>query len=256
VSEARRLGINILPPNVLSSHIRWQGQDNSLRVGFLSVKGVSNATMQRIVTQRNKRSFNDLADFFKRVVPDETEVRALVHCGALDCFSNTNNRAELLWQWSLVQKKVLNRLKPGNLFDMSDTAAAPLLPKDNLRQRLRNEFAVLGFLCDRHPMTLFEETLKSILPIKARHLSRWIGCKITLAGWLITAKVVRTKRGDHMEFLTFEDETDLFETTFFPEIYTRFCHQMDCGRPYLLYGLVEENWAVATLTVENVTSLL
>ena len=82
-----------------------------------------------------------------------------------------------------------------------------------------------------------------------------IGRKVTLAGWLITAKVVRTKNGDPMEFLTFEDDTGLFETTFFPQAYARFCHQMERGRPYLLDGTVSENWGAVTLTVAKVTPL-
>jgi len=58
-----------------------------------------------------------------------------------------------------------------------------------------------------------------------------------------------------MEFLTFEDETDVIETTFFPEPYHRFCHIIDIGRPYLLTGLVEQDWGATTLTVETVAPL-
>ena len=65
-------------------------------------------------------------------------------------------------------------------------------------------------------------------------------CRVKFAGWLITGKVIHTKRGDPMEFLTFEDDTGLVETTFFPDTYQRFCHLLDWGRPYLLSGLVEE----------------
>jgi DNA polymerase-3 subunit alpha/error-prone DNA polymerase len=42
------------------------------------------------------------------------------------------------------------------------------------------------------------------------------------------------------------------ETTFFPDTYQRFCHILDRGRPYLLWGLVEENWGAVTLTVDGV----
>ena len=37
------------------------------------------------------------------------------------------------------------------------------------------------------------------------------------------------KTGEPMEFLTFEDETGLVETTFFPQAYRRFCHLLDRG---------------------------
>jgi DNA polymerase-3 subunit alpha/error-prone DNA polymerase len=58
-----------------------------------------------------------------------------------------------------------------------------------------------------------------------------------------------------MKFLTFEDDTGIVETVFFPKTYRRFCHALDYGRPYLISGKVDENWGVATLTVENVSSL-
>ena len=91
----------------------------------------------------------------------------------------------------------------------------PLLPAEDEHERLRREFSVLGFLCDRHPMTLFADKLQNRRTIKAADLPRFVGRKVCLAGWLITGKVVSTKTGDPMEFLTFEDETGLVETAFF-----------------------------------------
>ena len=48
-----------------------------------------------------------------------------------------------------------------------------------------------------------------------------------------------------MEFLTFEDEGGIVETTFFPAVYDRFCHMVSRNRPYILYGKVEEDWGAA-----------
>jgi len=58
-----------------------------------------------------------------------------------------------------------------------------------------------------------------------------------------------------MEFLTFEDETGIVETTFFPQTYNRFCHMIDRQRPYLLTGKVEEDWGAITLTVDQVETI-
>jgi DNA polymerase-3 subunit alpha/error-prone DNA polymerase len=78
---------------------------------------------------------------------------------------------------------------------------------------------------------------------------------VRVAGGLITGKVVETRKGEPMEFLTFEDETGFVETTFFPQAYRRFCHLLDRERPYLLSGKVEEDWGAVTLTVESVSAL-
>ena len=105
-------------------------------------------------------------------------------------------------------------------------------------------------------MALFADKLQNRRTIKAADLPRFIGRKVCLAAWLITGKVVSTRTGDPMEFLTFEDETDIVETTFFPQAYRRFCHIIDRQRPYLLTGKVEENWGALTLTVENVERIM
>ena len=127
-----------------------------------------------------------------------------------------------------------------------------ITPPEDKRERLRREFAVLGFLCDRHPMELYAATVQRLNTVRAVNLPRHIGRKVRFAGWLITGKVVTTKHGDPMEFLTFEDETGIVETTFFPETYHRFCHMIDRRRPYLLTGKVEEDWGAITLTVDTV----
>ena len=84
--------------------------------------------------------------------------------------------------------------------------------------------------------------------VKASQFGRFVDRSIRFAGMLITAKRVRTKHGDLMEFLTFEDETGLVEATFFPPVYRRFCAILEQGRPYLLGGQIEEDFGAFTLT--------
>ena len=87
------------------------------------------------------------------------------------------------------------------------------------------------------------------------HLPVFANKKIKFAGWLITGKVVKTKHGDPMKFLTFEDETGIVETVFFPKPYAVFCHSLDYGRPYMLYGKLDSNWDAITLIVEKTCPL-
>ncbi|MBW1866441.1 MAG: hypothetical protein JRI38_01660, partial [Deltaproteobacteria bacterium] len=131
----------------------------------------------------------------------------------------------------------------------------PALPPDNRLDRLRREFAVLGFLCTCHPMEIYAVALHDLNTVKAAQLPTLISRRVRLAAWLITGKKVRTKNGDAMEFLTLEDETGIVETTFFPKAYNRFCHMLDLDRPYILTGLVEQDWGAVTLTVNRVDLL-
>ena len=262
VSEARRMGITIQPPDVTKSEIRWTGRGTFMRVGLLSVKGVSATTQNRIITERDKKPFNSLRDFLDRVRPDECDARALIHSGALDRFHplypDKKHRAALMWQFTAWLK---NRPRPNAnllLFERPVSpgiAEIPDLPADDEKDRLRHEFHVLGFLCDRHPMTLFADQLKTIKTQKMASALTHPGRRVHTAGWLITGKTVLTQKGDPMKFLTFEDETGMIETTFFPDMYRKFSHVLDYGRPYLIAGTVEENWNAKTLTVDRVNPI-
>jgi error-prone DNA polymerase len=77
-----------------------------------------------------------------------------------------------------------------------------------------------------------------------------VGGIVRFSGWLLTRKLVSTKTGEPMEFLTFEDETGIIETTFFPKTYKRYAHLLRSNRPYVLQGLVEEDFGAVTLTVK------
>jgi DNA polymerase-3 subunit alpha/error-prone DNA polymerase len=256
VSEARRSGVAILGPDVNQSRIHWRGGRHSIRVGLMAVRDLSAAAMERIVKKHDSAPYSNLFDFFQRVRPDEAEARALILCGALDSLAPDLSRAQQLWQlacWRTQRQKL--RQAP-NLFQaQADTLNPPDLPPDDPLTRLRQEFKVLGFLCDRHPMTLYAEQFEYNKRTKAVDLPRHLGRRVFFAGWLVTGKVVRTKSDQPMEFLTFEDETGIVETTFFPKAYDRFCHLTDHGRPYLLRGKVEQNWGAVTLTVDRAQPL-
>ena len=257
VSEARRLNVKISNPDVNKSEIQWKGHNFKLRVGLLSIRDLSAKTMETIIAQRNRTPFSSLEDFFVRVNPREDEARALIHSGSLDSLDTNGNRAASSWVFASWQKrKKITALEP-SLFDHTGfnqngaIPPTPDLPAEDPVEKLRREFFVLGFLCHCHPIVLFKDIIQQYNTVKAKHLPKFIGKKIIFAGWLITGKVVKTKHGDPMKFLTFEDETGIIETIFFPKSYALFCHMLDYGKPYLLYGKLESSWGAITLTVEK-----
>ena len=71
-----------------------------------------------------------------------------------------------------------------------------------------------------------------------------------MKGWPVTRKEVLTREGEEMEFFTFEDQTGIFETVFFPKPFRRFCQDLDMGHAYLLHGLVESEFDVVSLNVD------
>ena len=124
------------------------------------------------------------------------------------------------------------------------------------RKVLADEIETLGFLISRHPLTLYRDSVARIRGVvPARDLRAHVGKEVTTVGWLVTGKVVDTRDGETMEFVSFEDTTALYETTLFPEAYRRFCHMLSRTRPYVLRGRVEEEFGAVTLTVADVRFL-
>ncbi len=253
VSEARRMGITVLPPDVNESRTRWQGRGHAMRVGWVSLKFLGEAVRDRI---RRMRPFSGLGDFLRRVAPEEPEARSLIHAGAFDGLHSGVSRAQLLWELA-AWVRGRRRAAAGALFGDPAAVPRPALPPEPELARLRWEFRVLGFLCDRHPMVLFREALRGQRQtvVTAATLPSLVGREVRVAGMLITGKSVYTKKGDPMQFLTFEDETGLVEAVFFPEAYRRYCALMSRNHPYVLTGRVVSDFGAVTLTASRAVPL-
>jgi DNA polymerase-3 subunit alpha/error-prone DNA polymerase len=140
----------------------------------------------------------------------------------------------------------------GGLFPAVEFDTPPLRDQSPI-ERLRREYRALGFLCRAHPVSLLGKgggnTCKGV------DLAGHVGRTVDFIGLLLTGKIVSTKTGEAMEFLTFEDETAIIETTFFPEVYRRYAHILSAQKIYHLRGLVEEDFGALTLTVEKIKLL-
>lgn len=66
----------------------------------------------------------------------------------------------------------------------------------------------------------------------------YIGRYVKLIGWPVTQKEVWTKDGLTMSFLSLEDETALYETVIFPNVYEKYGRLLFDQRPLLVYGRV------------------
>ena len=251
VSEAKRLGISILPPDINCSLVRWKGREGRMRVGLQAVAGLSEKTCQRLLLERKKKSFTDCGDFWNRVLPTDDEARALIHAGAMDGVAGGMNRTAQLWQWAaFVRGRAAAGCTP--LFPVR-LPEPPSLRAPDEQSLLRREYEVLGFLCRHHPILFCTSLPRGA--VRMAEIPNHVGHRIRCVGWLLTGKLVSTRSGETMEFLTFEDDTGLAETTFFPAAYKKCAHLLQTGRGYLLTGLVEEDYGAVTLTVEDAALL-
>jgi error-prone DNA polymerase len=241
LSEARRMGLSLLLPDVNASEWTYTGHDRTIRIGLMQVKTLPDSLGKRIVEERNNGGrFRSFQDFLNRVKPEPAEARTLVRAGCCDSLAGDLTRPALLWR----------------LYAGEHTRSPLPIPEDYPSSiKLAHERDTLGLLASRHPLELYAGELHHLPHIPGSAMARSVGQTVTMVGWLITEKFAETKQGLPMEFATFEDTTALYDATLFPDVYRRCCHLLSGDCPYVLRGLVEEQFGVVTLTVHDLRIL-
>jgi len=112
----------------------------------------------------------------------------------------------------------------------------------------------LGTTLSTHPLALWPRALAMPRAL-GRDLPSLVGRRVALIGWPITAKPVVTSGGEAMEFVSFEDETALYETVLFPGAFGRYRHLLYDERPLVVRGVVEEDRTAVTVTVDSLERL-
>jgi len=257
ISEVRRMGLGVLLPDINLSEIKYTGKNKNIRVGLIQLKDISREAQDSIINERYKNgNFLSTNDFLMRLSGKVhlQDVRVLIKTGCLDKISNGVNRPGLIWQaLEFFNKKEAS--KAPTLFDYgkkSVSTAVPVIKRKDYTKGtiLKYESEIFGFIISKHPLELYEDLLKNMSYVKAADLSKYVGKYVTMIGWLVTGKTVRTKEGDQMKFVSFEDTSGIYETVFFPKVYNNYCHMLNASRPYLLKGKVDRDFGSINVNVQ------
>ncbi len=294
IAEAMREGITILPPDVNESQERCTGRGRELRVGLQFVKGLGAEARERIVGGRQdgpkglprglirgplgrqtagrqvgrqdgrtvrrqeEHPYASLADFRSRTRIADDDLRILIKVGALDSIANGLTRPMMLWAVDSIGAK---SDQDGQLSLGSDhlppcrPAALPPLKEYTEPRKRREQYELLEFNTDVHPMSLHSDTIRRLRLVKSSDLCRHVGESVLVAGMLTTSKPVHTVKDEPMEFATFDDGHGLIETVLFPGVYRARGHVLFDQGPFLLRGKVEEEFGAVTLTVTHLERL-
>jgi len=243
LSEGRRMGLTLVPPDINASVWTYTGTGETVRVGFMQIKGIQEELVKQIIEERQAHGlYRSLADFIARVKPDCPQAKLLIKAGCLDSIAGELTRPALLWRVF-----ASHATKPPSYI--------PIPAEYSPQTRLHHELALFGFPLRCHPLDLFAEELAATQHIQAKDVVQFVGKEVTLIGWLLTEKIVSTKKGEPMEFATFEDQTGMYDATLFPTTYRRYCHLLATNQAYVLTGLVEEQFAAITVTVRTLRLL-
>lgn len=256
VSEARRLGLRVLGPDINNSERHWIGTRDWVRIGLMQLRELNEKTMTGLLAERSTGGpYASFADFLRRTQAEPADAGVLVRAGCFDELHGLEARPRLMWELirhADQRRPTAKRESTLSLFDRGAEGPLPQPPPYDEVLVLRQEIETLGFLASRHPLELYRSRLARHRTLPAARLADRIGRTVTVVGWLVTGKTVATRQGQPMEFVSFEDTTALFETVFFPRAYARFCHMLTRTRPYLLTGKVQESFGAVTLAVESV----
>lgn len=237
ISESQRMGLKVISPDVNQSEYRYYSRGDSIIVGFCQIKGLGIDAQERIIENRRKHGiFTGIEDLLSRTGIGESDAEKLILAGACDNMCRGVNRSQQFWQMRRFFRSGKNEITPG-------------LKTLSVRQYLISQYRMLGFLSCCHPVTLIRCKARGL--IKAVDIEKNIGRRVTILGWCITSKTVSTKMGEAMEFVTFEDETGLIETVFFPDIYKKSASILEHHSAFLVSGRVTEEFGVAILEVSG-----
>lgn len=233
IEECRQINILVLPPNINQSCYKFSVNDNNeILYGLGAIKGVGESAITSIIEARNQSLFRDLFDFCARVDLRKVTKRvleALIRSGAMDCFGFERSRLMSSLEEAVESaSQLLNNRESGqgDLFGESLSINDVLSPNTSIdvlpwsdAVRLQGEKDTLGFYLTGHPLDQYENELKKLRNAVIRDLKVEKNKKYVIAGLILNLKVVQTKNGDKMLFMTVDDKTGRQEVTVFSDLY-------------------------------------
>ncbi|MDO8504658.1 MAG: DNA polymerase III subunit alpha, partial [Candidatus Liptonbacteria bacterium] len=219
INEAKQANLEILPPDVNASFVRFSPEGAKIRFGFLAIKNVGEAISEAIVAERvNRGPFKDFADLLSRVNHkdlNKKSLESLAKGGAFDSMGIERNQILENIDDILRFAQAARRGETQNqnsLFGSMPATSAPALklkpaPKAESNQKLAWEKELLGFYLSDHPLNSYADKIKEV---KARTIEEIRNVKNTdliyrTAGLVSKVHKVITKSGQPMLFVTIED---------------------------------------------------
>jgi len=282
VAECRRLGIEVLPPDVNRSDIdftiealaseaqatdgRAQSYTSAIRFGLGAIKNVGEGPLQVILKARaNDDPFAGVADFCRRVDLRQVNKRALeclIKAGALDTLCDRPRLlaiidrmlglSHLSHQARSVGQLTLDTLQPdisGDSELMSDQLPVPPISPNDM---LAWEKELLGVYISEHPLQrMAQSRLKDCTPLDQidDSLKRR---KVTIGGIVTRARTIITRKGDEMAFIEVEDLNGSIDVVIFPRTYKKYKELLAEDRLLVITGKVDVRNGVVQVIGDSV----
>ena len=232
IAECRRLGIEVLGPDIRVSHLDFTVEGDSIRFGLLAIKNVGEGAIQSIIDAREVGGeFRSLADLCTRIDLRLVNKRVLESLIKVDALRSLGHPAQLLDglddAMSHGQAKARDReTGQGSLFDTftadegSLERPLPVRTEAPSRERLRWEKELLGLYLSDHP-------LGELAAEMGRYVDAWSADvgepldqqRVVVGGMAVGIRRVITRNRESMAVVTLEDLQGTVDVVVFPRTY-------------------------------------
>lgn len=255
ISASHEMGIDILPPDVNRSGLRFRPDGHAIRFGMAGVKNVGSGAVEALVHERSQNGpFKGLIDFCLRMdskVVNRKVMESLIRCGAFDFSPAHRNRMFIGVEFAMAHAaSVLRDRQSGqtSLFGLMDDQPAeedsdeqlPDQPVWTESDMLKAEKELLGFYISGHPLTQYEWILRHYNLADPERLLELSHQTETRIGGLITnAQVKYTRDKRKIAVFRLEHTAGSFEVVVYSDLYEKYRDLIRDEEPILLCGEVQ-----------------
>jgi DNA polymerase-3 subunit alpha len=271
ITDCRRMGIEVLPPDVLTSDVDFKitilanGQ-GGIRFGLSAVKNVGEGAVRVMLEARERGGpFEDLEDFLRRVDMRQVGKRAfesLVRVGAFDCLGE---RQALLQNLDQVMAYSASHFRAKDVGQISLFGAQtgvtenlelpPTVGEVPQRRKLFWEKELLGVYVSDHPVTpywkdLAPEVTHSSVDLRVARQNE----RVCVGGMVTGLRPYQTRSGKPMGFATIEDIHGQVDLVIFSRVWKRVADWLQNDLVVLAKGRVDRERGDPKVLVDSITA--
>jgi DNA polymerase III subunit alpha len=219
IEEAKRMGISVFPPDIGTSEESFSLSTDGIRFGLAAIKNVGTLAIRSIVEARRERPFRDIFDLCSRInlrLCNRRVLESLILAGAMDSLPANRKQKLAVLDDAMEAYQFSGDQLP--LFQVSDMSISyPTLAAYSQTEQLQQERELIGFYLSGHPLDVFPSGLHTVHSLEKSSDKT----KVELSLMITQVKVIQTKKGDSMAFVTAEDKTGTIELIVFPEVFQK-----------------------------------
>lgn len=251
IDECKKMDVNILKPSINYSEYNYISEADGIRFSLATIRNVGSITCKEIVNERKNGLFVDFCDFVKRTYGKSVNKKTIESLIDADAFSEFGYNHKTLYN---NMDAVINYASLANDLDESliEKPVIEVFDEYTPDELTEKELNVFNLYLSNHPVTKYKKNYDNI--VDASNIKDYFDKKINLVVLIDRIKVINTKNGKKMAFITVSDEYDTIDVIAFPnEI--NLINDLKNNDIVLLRGKVEKRMSKYQVLLENITKL-